>query len=66
MKISDISGTLTWSYFTSLTLLSPILDLTTQLNQVTNKRKPAIREGKNKLDLAFNNVKPKDWYFVLD
>ena len=19
-----------------------------------------------KLDLAFNNVKPKDWYFVLD
>ena len=20
----------------------------------------------NKLDLAFNNVKPKDWYFVLD
>ena len=21
---------------------------------------------KNKLDLAFNNVKPKDWYFVLD
>ena len=21
---------------------------------------------KIKLDLAFNNVKPKDWYFVLD
>ena len=20
----------------------------------------------SKLDLAFNNVKPKDWYFVLD
>ena len=20
----------------------------------------------NKLDLAFNNVKPKDWYFILD
>ena len=47
----DISGTLTWSYFTSLTLLSPILDLTTQLNQVTNKRKPGIREGKNKKGL---------------
>ena len=32
---------------------------------------PKILEGchynaKIKLDLAFNNVKPKDWYFVLD
>ena len=24
-----------------------------------------ISEEKVKLDLAFNNVKPKDWYFVL-
>ena len=23
-------------------------------------------ERKIQLDLAFNNVKPKDWYFVLD
>ncbi len=23
-------------------------------------------EGSKQLDLAFNNVKPKDWYFVLD
>ena len=23
-------------------------------------------ESKKKLDLAFNNVKPKDWYYVLD
>ena len=23
-------------------------------------------ENSLKLDLAFNNVKPKDWYFVLD
>ena len=23
-------------------------------------------DKKHKLDLAFNNVKPKDWYFVLD
>ena len=22
--------------------------------------------GKERLDLAFNNVKPKDWYFVFD
>ena len=25
-----------------------------------------LPSGKNKLDVAFNNVKPKDWYFVLD
>ena len=24
------------------------------------------RECNGKLDLAFNNVKPKGWYFVLD
>ena len=23
-------------------------------------------DSKEKLDLAFNNVKPKDWYFFLD
>ena len=23
-------------------------------------------DTKSKLDLAFKNVKPKDWYFVLD
>ena len=23
-------------------------------------------DNKNKLDLVFNNVKPMDWYFVLD
>ena len=23
-------------------------------------------DERKKLDLAFNNVKPKDWYFVLD
>ena len=26
----------------------------------------SVREIINKLDLAFDNVKPKDWYFVLD
>ncbi len=26
----------------------------------------SIRVTNEKLDLAFNNVKPKDWYFVLD
>ena len=26
----------------------------------------AITENMIKLDLAFNNVKPNDWYFVLD
>ena len=25
-----------------------------------------VLQNKGKLDLAFNNVKPKDWYFVLD
>ena len=25
-----------------------------------------LRINNNQLDLAFNNVKPKDWYFVLD
>ena len=24
------------------------------------------KEIKNELDLAFNNVKPNDWYFVID
>ena len=25
-----------------------------------------VKIKKSKLDLAFNNVKPKEWYFVLD
>ena len=25
-----------------------------------------FRSPEGQLDLAFNNVKPKDWYFVLD
>ena len=25
-----------------------------------------VRDKISKLDLAFNNVKPKDWYFVFD
>ena len=34
------------------------------LAEVTKVRKQAM--STLKLDLAFNNVKPKDWYFVLD
>ena len=27
---------------------------------------PTVKDNEGQLDLAFNNVKPKDWYFDLD
>ena len=39
-------------------------DLKYQKQVIALKRYSTIKY--NKLDLAFNNVKPKDWYFVLD
>ncbi len=36
-------------------------------NTLDGKSHPAkFCRSKPELDLAFNNVKPKDWYFVLD
>ena len=38
----------------------------TQDKYLGSKRSERGLREKLKLDLAFNNVKPKDWYFVLD
>ncbi len=52
----------------SITIISPdrnkkeIGDLRTRITEAYHTTK--VRN--TKLDLAFNNVKPKDWYFVLD
>ena len=40
---------------------------TTQHNKEQTKMwEQRLEWSRDKLDLAFNNVKPKDWYFVLD
>ena len=37
------------------------------ISQVTERLPERLmNDHKKKLDLAFNNVKPKDWYFIFD
>ena len=64
---------LVWWGYVNVTLLLTRLGLTCQnLVKLNLKGKKDILGNKFltkvvlKLDLAFNNVKPKDWYFVFD
>ena len=50
-----------------------LLDITQSIVSISIKRQWLLKDKiysnvvfKEELDLAFNNVKPKDWYFVLD
>ena len=50
----------------SSSLLTLGYQLTTFYNQEVLDKDVRHADMMGKLDLAFNNVKPKDWYFVLD